>query len=606
MSAASDRLRELSEEQSRRSRELLRLYRPSEQQEPIHKSTSSEIIVRGGKRAGKSVSVSALFASRVTGLPIIGRDGKEIKSAWPVPTPNFPKIFWVIGWDTKHIGQTIYRLLFEPGQGGSYRVIEDEVTGLWRAYNRADPKDQARIKESKLAEPLIPDRLLDGTKETAFVWEDKKANQFNSVRLKNGATIYAFPSSGIHAKMGDAVSGIWIDEDIMFPGHLKEWQDRLTDEEGWFVWSVWPHMKNEALLELIARAEMAELEPEPQIQSFQLVMTDNPYLSDKGKRESLGRMESDEEVARRNRGELLTDALSMYQFSSTMHQIQRPVEGQLSHYDPPPAHKFLRDLWLETGGFPREWTRYLSIDPSNTRTGVHSWVVPPPDYRGVFLGNVAIAEWELVARRFSAQLLAKAIKSRIGTLNYEAFIMDQQAGRQTHAGREESTFGHYSAAFKAEKVMSRQTSYSFLPGCNIRQTRFRAVRSLMEVQEGSGVPSLLIVEETNTETKKEFGRYRKKSENRGEGVDSVLDEPQNPRLFDMMASMEYFAAYIEPMFLIGQGYVDPSSYASRGSPAYAYAQKILQRRNQSDGKGVVYMGGGGYTGRKHAAADRES
>lgn len=591
---ANERFLEFQEELSRRDRELLRCYRATPQALPVHRSKASELIVRGGKRAGKSVCVSTEFASRVTGIPIIGADGNPIPSRWPSATPDYPRIYWIIGWDTKHIGQTVFRLLFLPGQGGTYRVIKDEVTGQWRGYNRANPLDAKRVKESRLSEPLIPPRMLEGGFDEAFTWEEKKGNQFSSVRLTNGATIYAFPSSSRNPKQGDAVSGIWIDEDIQTPGHLKEWQDRFTDEEGWFMWSVWPHMKNEALLELLHRAEMDELTEEPQIQSFQLIMTDNPFLTEKGKRESLGRMGTDEEIQRRNRGELLIDSRSMYQFSSSMHQIQRPIEGQTRLYDHPEAHLYLEKMWLEMNGFPLTWTRYLSIDPSNTRTAVLSFVIPPKELDGVYIGNLAIAEWEIVARRVNAESLAQMCLDKIGTRRYEAFIMDQQAGRQTHAGRDDNTFQVYSQAFRKKKLLSRQTSYSFLPGCNIPQVRYRAVRELLLPQGENGLPSLLIVEERCPETKREFLRYMKKTENRGEGVDSVLDEPANPRLYDCMAAMEYGITHIEQMFIVGQAYVNPDVYQGIGSPLAARARKILEKQRGSE-DGVVWLGSGDYT-----------
>jgi hypothetical protein len=592
----TDRLIELRNEQDKRDREFLKVYAPSPSQEPIHRSAASELLVRGGKRSGKSVSVSAEFAARVTGRNIVSASGEIIKTQWPnhIPNKDYPRIFWIIGWDTKHIGQTIHRLLFRPGQGGSFRVIQDLKTGLWRTWNRADPEDAKRVAESKLSEPLIPERYWDGDENTAFEWEDKKAYQFNSLKLKNGATIYAYPSSSRNPKQGDAVSGIWVDEDIQFPGHLKEWQDRLTDEEGWFMWSVWPHMKNESLIDLLSRAEMAELDDKPQIQSFQLIMTENPYLSDKGKSESIGRMQTDEEVARRNRGELLADSLVMYQFSNAINTIQRPLKGRMQNFQQSKAQALITDIYLQSNGFPREWTRYLSMDPSNTRTACHSWVVPPLEWQGVYLGNVAIAEWELVARRFSAQLLAKTLAELMGTKNYEAFIMDQQAGRQTHAGREDNTFQLYASAFREAGIISRQTNSSFLPGCNVRATRFNAVRQLLS-QQNNGLAGMLIVEEKNLETIREFAKYRKKTEARGEGIDSVLDEPANPRLFDCMASVEYFAAYIENMFTMGQAYVDPVNYVSRGSEAYKRAKKMLDKKDETS-KGVVYLGSDRYSG----------
>ena len=74
----------------------------------------------------------------------------------------------------------------------------------------------------------------------------------------------------------------------------------------------------------------------------------------------------------------------------------------------------------------------------------------------------------------------------------------------------------------------------------------------------------------------------KKREARGDTMDHVLDEPANPRLFDCMASCEYFSAYIEPLFLAGQAWVDPSNYAGKVSPAYAHAQKIMAKQRAQE------------------------
>ena len=133
---------ELQVEAQRRARELLTCFRPSQQQQQIFESKASELLVFGGKRAGKSVGVSAAFASRVLGMPVTFQDGTVYPPNFPAPTPDYPRIYWIIGWDTKHIGQTIYRLLFKPGQGGTYRVIPDEKTGEWITYNRANDKSK--------------------------------------------------------------------------------------------------------------------------------------------------------------------------------------------------------------------------------------------------------------------------------------------------------------------------------------------------------------------------------------------------------------------------------------------------------------------------------
>lgn len=542
--------------------------------------------------SGKSVSASVEFAARVTGQNIIASDGTEIPNPWPKPTPNSPRLYWIIGYETRHIGETIHRLLFEPGQGGSYRAIKDLKTGKWRAWNRANAEDVARVEESKLSEPLISSRFIDG--DDSWSWEDKKARQFNTVVLNNGATIRAYPSSGVNPKQGDAVSGIWIDEDIKFPHHLKEWQDRLTDMEGWFLWSVWPHTKNDALLNLIDRADLTVMDENPQIRKYQLIMTDNPYLSDKGKAQSLGRMESEEEIARRNRGDTLVHELNMYNYVSEIHEIKRPKPGRAVGILPK-AHEALRDIWMTRGQFPNDWTRYLSIDPSNTRTAVHSWVVPPREYLGTFFGNVAIGEWEVIARKYSAPMLAKTLAEKMSTRNYEAFIMDFRAGRQTHAGHDLNTMNVYAKAFREAGLFSRQTSFSFAQGCDIPNVRQNAVRELLREDPESGIPKLMFVEETTGETKVEFTRYRRRKETRGEGFDTLLDEPANPRLFDAMQSMEYFAAYIEISFSINTAYVHPSNYQPRGSGAYRYIQAEMAKQEKQASGNVVYLGAGDYT-----------
>jgi hypothetical protein len=537
--------------------------------------------------SGKSVSVASEFTSRITGIPIIGIDGKPIPNNWPVPSPDYPRIFWLIGWDTAHLGQTLHKLLFQPGMGGQFRCIRDEQTGEWRTWNRADPVDMKRLKESKLTEPLIPERLIV---KDSWEWEIARGNVFKSVRLKNGAVLYAYPSSSRNPKQGDAVSGIWIDEDIQYPGHMREWQDRLTDEEGWLLWSVWPHMKNEALMELLERAELDEFSDHPQITAFQLIMTDNPYLTDTGKDQALGRMGSADEIARRNRGELLTDHLSMYQFDSDTHLIRRPIDARRK-VDIPPAMELLRDIWLRTGTFPREWTRYLSIDPSHTRTACLSWVVPPIEWQGVTLGDVCICEWELIVRKWSALMLAQEVANRMGDRPYECFIMDMKVGRQTHAGRDTTACEVYSNAFRGKGLFSRLSSYSFIPGCDKPPTRFRAVRDLLTIQPTIGIPSLVFVEETCLETKREFAKYRKRTETRGENIDMMLDEPANPRLFDAMAAVEYLAVYIQQSFMMGTGYVDPSNYGPKGNAVYRHAQKLMKKRDEAEGNlGVVYLG----------------
>lgn len=576
----------LTAEEDRRAREALRCYRPSPQQHMFHESQASECVMRGGKRSGKSTAVAAEFASRVLGIPITGADNRPIPQRHPVSKPNDRLLYWVIGWDVDHLGQTIYRLLFQPGL---FRVIRDKATGQWRTYNPANPFDDARYSESVPAEPLIPERFIDTTQGVnGWVWENAGAKNFSCCYLKNGAIIAAYPSSGKHAKMGDAVSGIWIDEDIQIPDHLKEWQDRLTDRDGWLLWSVWPHTKNGALIHILDRAEEQVGEEHPNVQSFQLIMSENPFHKEEAKQRALSRMESEDEIARRDRGELLLDTLSMYDFYPGLHTVKQHIQGEVLP-DPSDARSLLRRMLTDHGQFPRTWTRYLAIDPSHTRTAVLFAVVPPPSIDKVYMGDLVIVERELIARKYTATMLATEIAKYIEGLNYEAFIMDQQIGRQTRVGDNITVFQAYSDAFAGKHIKARLSGSTFIAGCNQPAMRYRAVRALLEVGR-SGMPRMLFLDQATPETQHEFHTYRKKSMY-VKGEETIFDEPANPRKHDAMAALEYLCAYIEECFTVGTAYVEPETYGARGSAAYRKAMSLLQKHREKHGS-YVHLGPG--------------
>lgn len=598
-----DRLRrivELATDIEMSEKHPLVIYRPSELQEPFHKARCPEELVFGGKRSGKSVSCSLEFASRLLGRPVIGRDDQPIPQHWPCSRKDFPRLYWIIGWDAKH-AKTIYKLLFEPGQGGTFRCIRDRKTGKWRIWNRADPDDVARHRESEPTPPLIPHEMLVGGSVDGISWANKKNWEWDSFALKSGALVEFWPSSALTAKPGEAVSGIWIDEDIQSPAHLKEWQDRLTDLEGWLLWSVWPQTKNFALVNLMKRAENCEDEPNPTIKMFQLAMTSNPFISDAAKAQSLERMGDEEEIARRDKGDLGMSDWNMYDFVPLIHCLRT---AEFDRRMEAPMHSVrwkLTEILRTSGMFPRDWTRYYSIDPSNTRTAAHSWVVPPPVYDGIAMGNIAIVEWELVVKKHSAEMLAEASKNLMGGFVYEAFVMDQQIGRQTSVGRDETVFMHYEEAFRKAGLSSRMTMSGFAPGCNEPNTRYRTVRRMLSVQK-DGMPLIAFVEHKIRETRKEFGSYYKKRgdvahEKRDDVAQGtmILDQPANPRLFDCMASVEYGATFISQLMdTRGTAYVEPSAYQNLKSPILVRLDEIRKKGNRTeDGSdGYVHLGPG--------------
>ena len=184
----------------------LLLYRPWSLQEPIHRSKASELLVTGGKRAGKTLSICAEFTSRITGRPIQFSDGKKAPRRFRTATKKAPRVYWIIGWNWDH-ARIIHKYLFEAGQGGTLQCIRDAVTGQWRLFNRADPEDVAREEEANLTPPLITDDMLEGGLK-GIAWEEPKVMHWKSFRLKNGATVIYYPSNQLTAQPGEAVAGI--------------------------------------------------------------------------------------------------------------------------------------------------------------------------------------------------------------------------------------------------------------------------------------------------------------------------------------------------------------------------------------------------------------
>lgn len=590
MSRALKQLDAINQELERRTLDPIKLYRPQPQQLPIHESPATECIVRGGKRAGKTLALSAEFRSRITGDPIIRDDGTPIKPRFPVPTPKRPKIYWIIGWDVKHIGQTIYKMLFEPGMGGTLKAIKDPLTGKWRIFNRANPWDAANEKQAKLTEPWIPSRLI---KKDSWTWNStgggKTAHNFESVQLVNGAKIFAYPSSSRNPKQGDAVSGIWIDEDIQQPEHLKEWQDRLGDENGWFMWSVWPHTRNFALADLIQRADdLKDNEVEnPSIVSHQLVFSQNQFITEKGRKAQLERMGDADEIARRDRGELMSSELAMYDYG-LHHLIRLPRQGE--EIDTKTARGWLRNRWSQHHNLPAEWTRYLAVDPSNTRTAVVSGVVPPPEYEGVRFGDMLIIEWELVLKKASAEMLANELAKLMRGIAYEAFIMDQNMGRQTNTGRDNTVFDCYEDAFRSRGLRSRQSHSGFIPGCNVPSRRHREVRDAMTA-DATGTPQLLLIEDRTAATQREFVSYRKKqSYQMNEWV--TMDEPANPRKYDCMSAVEYLVTHVRQLFSLKQAYVPGTRFNFADDPIVQQVKRMKERQKSQQGRQYVSLGPG--------------
>ena len=541
----------LSEHQSRQM-EALRCYRPLPSQLRFHASNASQRIIRGGNRGGKTIPSVAEFASIVMQEPIIGPDGSPL----PLKTLHGkPPIAWVIGYDERHIGETLHRLLFQPG---AFRVIRDETTGAWRCYRPWDPQDTKRSKEAQPAAPFIPVRAIE---ENSWGWRSKRQEIFTGVVLKNGTRIFAYPSTARKAKQGDPCDLVWIDEDVANAKHIAEFEARLSDRKGRIMWSAYPHSSNDALVKMSMQAEEQKNLPEPDVEEIVVRYSDNPFIDEDEKRKRIDSWDHNERRAR-DFGEFLYDSVLMYpEFHTAIHGCPKERKGEWDEID----------RVVASGTIPNTWTRYLSLDPGHTRCAVLFAAVPPPE-----LGDHVLIENEIVVERHDAHGLAKKVLQFVKGKNYQSFVMDFRAGRQTPMGYDKTVKQHYMEAFRVRGIRSEQTGHDFIDGTDNQSARSAEVRSWLRIREQGG-PKFRIIFDRCPHLIREFYLYKKRILQ-----DEVTDEPIRKNC-DACHALEYLAG-LQPT------YVPPGARRDVAHGAYAVWQKLDAQRKKQETSDHINLG----------------
>lgn len=572
-----------------KAKEALAAYRPGNaKQDRIHKSGASTMVIAGGNRSGKSVTGFCEFVSRITGERIYDIDNKPIPPRFPLPQPTRQYIYWLIGYNLDHIGQTFYRMLFDPGL---FELIYDMEARRWVVWNETIPWHVENARRKVAAEPLIPQRLI---KEDSWSWNPYGGGQakkcFSSVELTNGAIIYAFPSTTPQPKQGDPIDGLLLDEDVASGGHVPEYMARLTDRSGWCLWPAWPHDDNYMLGSLIDGCKQAMQEGDPRFEYILLTMEENPFFSAEKKQLGADRFRilgDDELVENRVHGIQGRDTRKMYDFQPHTHGIcSSTYPLSLPEPDRITPHGALQQTFRQTGGFPDDWTRYFAIDPSTQRAAVVFGVVPPPEVLGVQIPPTLIIEDEVVIKRATPVHVAKACKEKARGRRYEAFIIDRNFGRQRHfSAAGASTMEVLADAFKAEGLFSRLSENWFIPGSNKPEDRYTAVRQLLEGTEYEKAPSMYWVLDRLPDTMKEQKRYLKK-QTEFKGVSVIEDGPENPRKFDCMAALEYLAEYVYTMMQCNQHYVPATTWTGTNG----MAELASQLRGDDAEKNYIHLG----------------
>jgi hypothetical protein len=495
-----EELKTLQAELNERRIEALRLYKPTPLQWEYHQCKSSETLVIGGNRSGKSLCTFVEDAWAATRThPIEGKYPKEGGN------------LVIVGQNWKHIGLVVVPYLL---RAGAFKIIRDEQTGIFRAF---DPiADAPRAKEAKPAPPLIPPRMIK-----SFSWVLKSAGYLNSCELVNGWTIYCFSSEG-DPPQGFRATRVHIDEDLGNESWVPEMQARLADNKGLFCWSAMPHSKNEALIGLNERAEKAEEQGNTgDIKRFVLRFLDNPHIDQDEKRKMIERWSAvgDDVLRQRSEGEFITDSILVYpNWNMGVHGFDRAA--------------------LPGGQVPREWCRYAVIDPGHAVTAVLFAAVPPS-------GDFILLYDELYIRNCNAIIFGQEFKKKVMDQDFYAFLIDAHGARLTDIGSGKSPQDQYTEQLVVQQIRSKTTGHSFIPGADDVQAGLHAVRTMLHIRP-EGTPRLRVLRGAMPNFEREMKRYKKQI-NYVAGTAIVTDQPNKRGEFHLVDCLRYLCAY-EPKY----------------------------------------------------------
>ncbi len=511
-------------ELTKRRRMALKMFRSQPQQDKFLKTKARTFLIRGGNRSGKSTIAGTAFASIACDIPLTLSDGTKVDMRRPHQKGK-PLIMWVIGYEGKHIGQTIYRILFKSGL---FQIIRDEETKEWRSYRRWDEFDQKRASECAPSPPLIPPSYIQ---PKSWSWENKAAKVFERVVIHNPQTkevlaeIYAF-SSKAEVKAGDPVDVIWIDEKIEYPTHYPEWAMRLVDRNGWVFWSSWPAVDNEALRNITLQAEECAEKGSDRVQECILESSANKQLDQESLSEILEGLTPEERMAR-DKGQYVTDLLRMYPlFDKSIHSaiFDDGREDDLSLY-----FRLRREYRYHPGD---DWTKELVLDPGTSNPGILLCAIPPPR-----LGDYLVVYDELYPGRFDADQLAERLKNFVTGEKMYRFLIDPKAGAQTPMGFSISIMKNYERAFKERGIFCAQTGSSFTLGSNNVGARIAMLQSAMHLNK-LGMPKLRIVTENCPNLIKQLANYNKAAMTK----ENSEYRPASGQKIDLAVCLEYWVS----------------------------------------------------------------
>jgi len=539
-------MRRLYAERARRRLESLRIYEPLPFQERFHSCGAKEVLIQAGNQVGKSLAAFVEDARAVTGQD---------------PHNKYPKengVLVCLGMDEGHIGRVIHKYLF---RAGSFKIIRDLKTSHWRSWKPWIESDWARKEEAKPAPPLVPPRYIK-----RFAWKKRAQHVFEMCELHNGWVIYAMGSKG-EPSQGFQADLVHIDEDLERPEWYDEMIARLSMRDGKIRWSALPHSKNDALINLTERAEDEAKEENPSTQVIRATIFDNPFMPEQVKQENIKRWrkKGDDEYRKRALGEMVTDSILMYPTFS------KDIHGAVRHSEP---RTRVQEIITELKGVPpRDWCRYMVVDPGHAVCAVTFFAVPPEH-----IGDQVVVYDELYLQQCTATKFADAVKMKTQDYTFQAFIIDAHGGRLREIGSGLLPRIQYSKELERREVFSVETGSGFLPGKDDVAGREINLREWLSIRAG-GRTRLLVITELCPNLCREFSRFKKKIVN-----GYVQDEGNRRANSHAVETLEYAVAH-------GMKYVRPVSMVVKKSRVAQILEQRKLRERQSRMNHMVRGGG---------------
>ena len=474
---------------------------------------SSGNIISGN--SGKTVVTACCIAAMCLGQPITLRDGTKLDMR-PDRWKTEPLLVWIVGYDHRHLGSTIHRVLFK---GNLFRVIRDQKSGKWRAWDPTNAEDKDLYNITRPSPPLFRDADILGGR-AGISWENKKENQISSCQLAHDGTKIQFYASTGARPQGAALHCCWCDERLDDDRWYPELLMRLPDHRGKLVWTSWPDTHPSAALSDLEKRATDQLGHENATSfAFKFKGSDNPYTAGSHRDAILATMDEDTRKAR-DEGSLNMDRWRVYpRFSRFIHRAMGPdaeSDDKLS--------KAIRKI----NGIPPDWTRYMIFDPGTANPGVLFVAVPPIEF-----GDYVVPYDELYPHYQNAEQIAKLIKGKVEGQYFEDFIADAHACRQTPMGFAGTVGENYEKYLAQEKLTCRRHGSHFSYGDDAPLPRIMKTQGSMNIRS-CGTPRLRILGCPQLCGQLEV--YKWAADPKG----NPIDKPYEYQKVDLAVCLEYF------------------------------------------------------------------